>query len=176
MKLRLLSSLSLFALALQTVDAQPADDFFHGGAQSYLTNNIPNALTQTEAGLKLYPDDAKLKKLYELLKQQQQSQSQQQQKQNQSQQNQQSQSDEQKKEQQEQQQKQNEQQKQSQQNQKPDQEKQNQQQPEEQQTKPGEMTPQQAKQLLDAEKDDEKLLPVSRAEKPRDRSRPVKDW
>jgi Ca-activated chloride channel family protein len=174
MKLRLLSSLSLFALALQTVDAQPADGFFHGGAQSYLTNNIPNALTQTEAGLKLYPDDAKLKKLYELLKQQQQSQQQQQQ-QNESQQEQQSQSDEQKKEQQEQQQKQSEQQKQSRQNQKPDQEK-NEQQPEEQPAKPGEMTPQQAKQLLDADKDDDKLLPVSRAQKPRDRSRPVKDW
>ena len=52
-----------------------ADDYFNGGAQLYISNNIPAALEKTEDGLKFYPDDAKLKKLEELLKQQQKSQS-----------------------------------------------------------------------------------------------------
>src|SRR5476649_212570 len=66
----------LLVFAAQKVCAQlaPADDFFNGGAQLYISNNIPAALERTESGLKLYPDDVKLKKLEELLKQQQQSQ------------------------------------------------------------------------------------------------------
>src|SRR4051794_14030959 len=92
MKLRLLISLSLFALVIQKASAQSADDFFHTGAQAFLTNNTPIAKEQVDKGLKLYPDDIKLKKLEELLKQQQQQNQQQQQKnqkqQNQSQQNQ----------------------------------------------------------------------------------------
>ncbi len=36
---RLLISISLLALALQKICAQSADDFFHGGARAYLTNN-----------------------------------------------------------------------------------------------------------------------------------------
>ena len=62
--------------AAQKICAQlaPADDFFNGGAQFYISNNIPSALERTESGLKIYPDDEKLKKLEELLKQQQQNQ------------------------------------------------------------------------------------------------------
>jgi Ca-activated chloride channel homolog len=91
MKLRLLISLSLLLLSWQKVRAQlaPADDFFNTGAQLYISNNIPLALTNVETGLKLYPDDEKLKKLEELLKQQQkQNQQQQQNQKNQQQQNQ----------------------------------------------------------------------------------------
>src|ERR1039457_4502913 len=90
MTLRLLLSLSLL-LAWQKVCAQlaPADDFFNGGAQFYISNNIPSALEKVEGGLKNYPDDVKLKKLHELLKQQQQSQSSQSQQDQQQQQNQQ---------------------------------------------------------------------------------------
>src|SRR5690348_17113714 len=94
MKLRPLISISLCALALQKARAQNADDFFHTGAQAYLTNNIATAKEQVEKGLKQFPDDIKLKKLDELLKQQQQQQqqqnqqNQQQQQKNQSQQNQ----------------------------------------------------------------------------------------
>ena len=91
MTLRLLISLSLL-LAWQAARAQTAEDFFNGGAQLYISNNIPSALERVEGGRKLYPDDVKLKKLEELLKQQQQSQSQQNQQQQQNQQNQQSQS------------------------------------------------------------------------------------
>ena len=72
MTLRLLISLSLL-LAGQKVCAQlaPADDFFNSGAQLYISNNVPAALERVESGLKTYPDDVKLKKLEQLLKQQQ---------------------------------------------------------------------------------------------------------
>ena len=70
----LLPLLLLFAAQKVCAQLLPADDFFNGGAQLYISNNIPAALERTESGLKIYPDDEKLKKLEELLKQQQQSQ------------------------------------------------------------------------------------------------------
>jgi hypothetical protein len=177
--------------------ALPPDDFFHGGAMAYLTNNVPAALDRVTNGLALYPNDEKLKKLEELLKQQQQQQNQQQQKQDQ-QQNQQ-QKDQSKQDQKDQkqdqqqskdqnksdQEKQKEQQKKEQ--EKKDQQQANQQQakksedekekPEEQQqASAGQMTPQEAKQLLDAQKNDEAMLPFNQAEKPRNRRVPLKDW
>ena len=53
MILRLLISLSLL-LAWQKVCAQlaPAEDFFNGGAQLYISNNVPAALERVEMGLK----------------------------------------------------------------------------------------------------------------------------
>jgi hypothetical protein len=167
MRLRILISLSaLLPSLLQTVWAQSADDLFHGGAQFYLSNNIPGALEQVENGLKLYPDDVKLKKLDELLKRQNQDQ-----KQNQNQQK----------------------------DQQKDQKKAEQKQSEPQQAKPsageeknpskpdqdqkqgqasaaGEMTPQEAQRLLDSQKDDELMLPVSRKDKPTGSQRPIRDW
>src|ERR1700691_1080406 len=158
--------------AAQKVCAQlaPADDFFNGGAQLYISNNIPAALEKTESGLKLYPDDVKLKKLDELLKQQQQSQNSQSQ---QNQQQQQSQSQQNSKSQQSQQQNQQQSQQNSQDQKKSDEQKQNQadqkkdeqqKQAEEQksngdkrenqngegQTAVRQMTPEEAKRLLDA--------------------------
>jgi Ca-activated chloride channel family protein len=41
---------------------------------------------------------------------------------------------------------------------------------------PGQMTPEQARQLLDAQKDEEHLLPVQPEKKPIDRTRRFKDW
>jgi Ca-activated chloride channel family protein len=183
--------------AAQKVCAQlaPADDFFNGGAQAYISNNIPAALERVETGLKIYPDDEKLKKLEELLKQknqqqQQQNQSQQQKsdsQKNQQQQNQQSQknnsqdqpkSDEQK-------QNQSDQKKDGPQNQpapqksadeKKDGDKQDKQDAEGQPVKPGQMTPEEAKRLLDAQKGDEQILQMKPQDKPRDPNRPVKDW
>jgi hypothetical protein len=38
------------------------------------------------------------------------------------------------------------------------------------------MTPQEAKQLLDAQKNDEMLMPVSRKDKPVDQQKVLKDW
>ena len=71
----LLSLLLVFAAHKAGAQYLPAGDFFNGGAQFYISNNIPSALEKVEGGLKIYPDDVKLKKLEELLKQQQQSQS-----------------------------------------------------------------------------------------------------
>jgi Ca-activated chloride channel family protein len=197
MTLRLLISLSALLLAVQKISAQlaPAEDFFNSGAQLYISNNVPAALERVENGLKTYPDDEKLKKLEQLLKQQQQQQQQQQNQQNQSQQQK---SDSQKSQQQQKQQQQSsqDQQKQDQQKQddqkkaeeqkqaeqqkssadKKDGEKPDQQDAAGQPVKAGEMTPEEAKHLLDAQKDNEQLLQMKPQDKPRDTSRPVKDW
>jgi Ca-activated chloride channel family protein len=197
----------LLLLAWQRAGAQlaPAEDFFNGGAQLYISNNVPAALEKVELGRKFYPQDEKLKKLEELLKQQQQNQ---QQNQDQSKQDQQQQSkDDQKQDQQNQQNQQNhsqqqkdeqKQKKQEDQKQKEAAEKkdeppkdQDQQQAsaekkegeqkdkpeaEAQPVKPGEMTPEEAKRLLDAQKGNEQLLPMKPDGKPRNPQRPVKDW
>jgi len=185
---RLLISLSLALFAWQTAVAQlaPPNDFFNGGAQLYISNNVPAALARVESGLKEYPDDVKLKKLEQLLKQQQQ---QQQQQQNQQQQDRQ-------KDQQSSQSNQQDQQKQDEQKQSPaepkkeDQPKQQGQQkssaqkkqnekPENQEAEPvkeGQLTTEEAKRLLDAQKDSEQLLRWKPKENPRNSLRPVKDW
>jgi len=183
---RLLISLSLL-LAGMNAGAQllPAEDFFNGGAQLYISNNIPAALEKVELGRKTYPADEKLKKLEELLKQKQQQQQQQQQQQNQ----------------------QNQQQSQKDQQKKPDEPKQpepkNQSddkkdespKPPEQKKAAGDpaknekpeppsgspaaaqpMSPDEAKHLLDAQKDAEQFLQMKPENKPRDNRRPVKDW
>jgi superfamily II DNA/RNA helicase len=178
-------------LCAQKLCAQlaPAEDFFNSGAQLYISNNIPAALERVEMGLKTYPDDVKLKKLEELLKQkqQQQNQSQQQksddqkkQQQNQQQKNSddQKKQDEQKKDQSDQ--KKDEPQKQPEQ-QKPADEKKNGDKPENQTgegqpVKPGEMTKEEAKRLLDAQKGNEQIFQLRPDGKPRDPNRPVKDW
>jgi|ERR1017187_6036850 Ca-activated chloride channel family protein len=186
MRLSLLFSVSLL-LALPAARAQSsADDFFNRGAHFYISNNIPQALAPVEAGLKQYPDDVKLKKLYELLKQQQQSQSSQSQ-QNQNQQNQ--------SQQQQNQQNSQEQQKQNEQNQsgqKNDEQKKKQQQPSSgdkqngqkqenqneqgQSVAAGQMTPEEAKRLLDAQKGNEQVLQLKPQGKPETPNRPIKDW
>jgi Ca-activated chloride channel family protein len=181
LRLLILISISLGALAPHRACAQTADDFFHTGAQAYLTNNTTLAKEQVAKGLKQFPDDIKLKKLDELLKQQQQQQNQQQQQQNQSQQNQsqskqdqqkqnQQQKSQQQKEKQDEQQKQQQPQKQKDQEKKGDEEKQK-----EEQTPAAQMTPEEAKQLLDSQKNDEMLLPNNRNQK-HDRDHPLKDW
>ena len=171
-----------FALATLNVSAQSADDFFHTGAQAYLTNNTASAREQVDKGLKLYPNDIKLKKLDQLLKQQkqqqqqknQQQQSQSQQNQSQSNQEQQKKKDQEKKdEEKKQDQEKKDQQKQDQQDQKQDKNDEKQP-PKDQQPTPGEMSPDEAKKLLDSQKSDEKLLPANQ-NKPGDR-RHLKDW
>lgn len=205
MRLRILLSLSLLLATWQKAGAQliPADDFFHGGAQLYLSNNIPEALNVVTNARKFYPDDSKLKKLEELLKQENQQQQQQQQNQ---QQNNQSSAD----------QKKDQSQKQPDHNQKKDPsqakdqksddqkkqqskadpapEKKDEKKAEQQQAKKdddqrkpedqkegqavaaGEMTPKEAKQLLDNQKNDEMLMPVSRKEKAANQQGVLKDW
>jgi len=184
MRLSLLISLSACLLTWQAARAQTADDFFNGGAHFYISNNIPQALETVEGGLKQHPDDVKLKKLYELLKQQQQSQSQSQQNQDQQKQSQQQKSNSQQKQQQNQQ---------NSQQQKPDkQDEQDQQQKQQQQQKSGDkqekqneqgqpvsagqMTPEEAKRLLDAQKSNEQLLQPKPQGKPENPNQAVKDW
>ena len=196
--LRLSLSLSLLILSLWSAPAQTADDFFHGGAQRFLTNNVPGALEVVTNGLQRFPDDEKLKKLYDLLNQQQQQQQNQDQKQQD-----QDQKNEQKQDQKQDQQKQDDkkdqqskdnqqkkdEEKKQQEAQKKEQKKKDQQQagakdkdkPEE---KPGEqqpvaahaMTPQEAKQLLDAQKNDEQVLLFQPKADPKNPTKQLKDW
>jgi cell division protein FtsN len=180
MRLPLPISLSLLLLALAQVHAQPlvdADEFFHGGAQLYLSNNVPAALGVVTNGLAQFPDDAKLKKLEELLKQKQQEQQQQdQQKQ-----------DQEKKDQQKSEQDKKDQQKKDEpdkQDKKDDPKKPQPSKPEKKDSadkkdgkpKPGQMTPAQAARLLDGQKGEEEALVFKPEGKPKDESKPVKDW
>jgi Ca-activated chloride channel family protein len=188
MRLSLLISLSLLLLSWQAARAQlgSADDFFNSGAQFYISNNIPSALEKVEGGLKIYPNDDKLKKLEALLKQQQQ-----QNQQNQSQQNSSGRKN---------QEQQNQQQQNSQAQQKPEVQKQNQsgrknseQQKQAEQQKssaeeqenqnakgqpaaPEQMTPEEAKRLLDAQKGGEQVLQLKPKGFPQNSNRPYKDW
>lgn len=187
---RLLIASSLLWLATLAAHAQSANDYFNGGAQFYISNNIPDALKKVETGLKTYPDDVKLKKLEELLKQQQQQQQQQQNQQNQqNQQQQQNSKNQQSKSQQQQQQNQNSQNQQSQQQQS-QQDKQNQQQQAQQaqnqqnqqdhqqngQQQAQAMTPEEAKKLLDSQKDNEQVLTYKPKNQPENLNPPIKDW
>lgn len=159
-----------------------AEDYFHSGAQLYISNNIPAAKQFVEQGLRRYPQDEKLQKLEALLKQQQQQQNQQSQsnQQNQSSKDQnqpnqspsqsdQSKADEQKKRDQEEKQKQQEQQQEpaSRQNDQKDQ-------PDPEKAQPGEMTKREANRLLDGQKDSEQLLQFK--PKPKSQDKPMKDW
>ncbi len=184
----------LWLLAWPKAEAQlaPAEDFFNGGAQLYISNNVPAALEKVELGLKTYPNDEKLKKLEQLLKQQQQQQQNQQQQQKQDQQKNQQQNQQSSQQNQQDQQKQDEQ-KQSQAEQKKEEQKKQQEQqqsaaqkkegekPDKQEAKAqpvkeGQLTPEEAKRLLDAQKGDEQLLQWKPENKPRNPLRPVKDW
>jgi hypothetical protein len=175
MRLRILLLLSLSAALLPlkaTAQVLPPDEFFHAGAQFYISNNIPAALERVESGLKTYPDDVKLKKLEQLLKQQQQQSQQQNQQQQQEQkfdeqkQQEQSQAEQQKKEEQQQSAK----------SERKDESKE-QQEAEQQQAQIGQMTEQQAKQLLDAQKGHEQVLIFKpNNEKSKARTKTLKDW
>ena len=187
MRLPLPISLSLLLFAAQKVCAQlaPADDFFHSGAQFYLSNNIPEAKKAVGDGLTFYPDDDKLKKLDELLKQQSQSQSQSQNSKDQQNQQSQAKPDQQKQDQKDQAEKSSDQKKEDGQKQ-PEQpksasEKKDGEKPENknadgQPVAPGQMTPEEAKRLLDSQKGDEQFLQLKPPEKPKDNQRKFKDW
>jgi Ca-activated chloride channel homolog len=181
-------SLELLLLTALLTHAQTAEDFFHGGAMSYISNNIPAALEVVTNGMQQFPEDEKLKKLYELLNQKQQQQSQENKQQNQ---NQQSKNDEQKpkqdkqdqpqkndqpksSDQQKSQEKQREPEKQSQPAKPGDKQEQNSQ--EQARARPAQMTPQQAQRLLDSQKGTEQVLWFKPEGKPEDPAKPVKDW
>ena len=179
-------SLSLLILSLLRANAQNADEFFHGGAQHFLTNNIPGALEVVTNGLQRFPEDEKLKKLYELLNQQQQQKQQDkkdEQKQDQQKQDdkkdQQSKSDQQKKDEEK-----NKQDAQKKEQEKKDQAKAGDKSKDKPEEKSGEaqpvaahaMTPEEAKQLLDAQKGDEQVLMFQPKAEPKNPAKQLKDW
>ena len=188
--------LSLFLSAVSGASAQlaPAEDFFHGGARHYLSNNIPAALQTVTNGLQLYPEDEKLKKLHELLNQQQQQNQQDQKDQKQDKQDEQKQDqkkDEKKQDEKKDQQSKDEQKKKGEEKKKQEaKDKKEQEKKDPQQAKPDEkkesgdpkpveahaMTPQEAKQMLDAQKGDEQVLLFKPEADPKRQDKKLKDW
>jgi hypothetical protein len=198
------AALSLLAVPVRG-GAQPADEFFHGGAQSYIQGQKEKAKDQVITGLKQYPQDAKLNAMAVLL-QKPEEKPPQQQPQNQQEKDQQ---DQQQKEQKEPQkdQKDQSQEEQKQSESKPQESKQDQSQPqsqekpdqgkpdknedqkngqpadkseqnagEEAEAMPGQMTPEQAQQLLDAQKSQEKMWPPKPETKAPPQNRRLRDW
>lgn len=82
---RIALSISLMALPLG-VSAQTADDYFHGGAQSYIHAEKEKAKQEVFTGLQKFPDDPKLNGMAGLLKKQEEEKQKQQQQQQQQQQ------------------------------------------------------------------------------------------
>jgi len=66
---RITLSLSLW-LAPLALSAQTADDYFHGGAQSYIHAEKEKAKQEVFTGLQKFPEDAKLNGMAALLKKQ----------------------------------------------------------------------------------------------------------
>src|SRR5690349_19533726 len=148
---------SLLWLVSPQARAQTADDIFHDGAVNYLSNNIPKALEVVTNGRAIFPDDIKLKKLEELLKQQNQQQQQQQ--------------DQQSKQDQKDQSKDQKDQQQAQSEPKPEDKEKDE---KARQMQAHAMTPQEAKQLLDAQKGDEQVLVFKPPEERKNRDKVLK--
>ena len=75
MKLHRIVLSSLAALFLfGAMAARAQDQYFHRGAQHFLAGSNALAKAEVERGLQMHPDDASLKKFWELLNQQQQQQ------------------------------------------------------------------------------------------------------
>ena len=196
----------LFAILLMGFAAhgavQDSESYFHQGARHFLaTNEIAQARQTVTNGLKIYPDDAKLKKLWDLLNQKGDDQSQSDQKQ-------QDQKDKENKDQQSKDQQQKDQQDKEQQDKKSEEQKKqeqkdqasNQDKKSEEEKKQGQqasdkkgeeqpegegqpqagkmakMTPQQAMQLLEALKAEEKAMPFRPILKTNRQDRVFKDW
>lgn len=80
--------MSVFAFQ-QHVMAQNAEDYFHDGAQNYISGSLESAIARVQEGLSQYPNDPKLNELLtKLEEEQEQQQNQQQEQQNQDQENQ----------------------------------------------------------------------------------------
>jgi hypothetical protein len=191
----LISSLLLAPICLT---GQTAKDYFHGGAQFYIFGEKQKAVTEVQSGLQKFPDDADLRKLAELLareekEQQQQAQQTQKGEQNDKQNQEQQKQSREQKEKQEQEQARQQKEKQEQEQQQQQAQNQNEQQPnqssgQKEKEQPanqkesstgyaaGQMTLQQAQQLLDAQKNEELVLPVKPEEKPVRAQRKLRDW
>jgi hypothetical protein len=169
------------------LNAQTAEDYFHGGAQFYIFGEKQKAVTEVQTGLQKFPHDAELRKLAELLaKEEQQQRAQQNQKEEQKEKQEQEQARQQKEKQEQEQQQQQQAQNQSQQQEQKQQPNQSSEQKEKEQQAnqnessaayaAGQMTPQQAQQLLDAQKNEEMLLPVKPEQKSLRGQKKLRDW
>ena len=144
-------TLFIFSTLLATTvfaQSQTAEDYFHGGAQSFINSDLQTAIEQVQTGLNQYPDNPKLNALMQKLQEEQKKQ-QQQQNQNQQQQDQQN------------QQQQQEQQQQQNQEEQEEQQEQNQQQSdgeEQQEQDPQQMNPEDLKSQQISKEDAEKIL------------------
>jgi single-stranded DNA-binding protein len=58
----------MVSMALGSVHAKPADDYFHGGASKYVAGKHQEALIEVEEGLRQHSDDARLQKLAEQIR------------------------------------------------------------------------------------------------------------
>ncbi len=65
-----------------SVQGQSVEEYFHGGAQSFINGDLQTAIAQVETGLSYFPDDPKLNALMQKLQEEQEKQQQQQQNQN----------------------------------------------------------------------------------------------
>jgi len=159
-------------------------DFFNHGAQFYISNHLGQAMQAVTNGLQRYPDDIQLKKLEELLKQQSQSKNSQQQDQQSSSKSRRISSPKKTK---------SSRIRRTSKSSKPivpreeasertaageeSSGAEKQEPPSSPQSAVnGQMSPKEAQQLLDSQKNDELMLPVSRKEKASDQPRPIKDW
>jgi hypothetical protein len=77
---KILLHASLYCLPI-LLEAQTATDYFHRGAQFYIHNQKQRATNEIFTGLRLFPDDAQLKALAGLIKQEEERQRQQEQQQ-----------------------------------------------------------------------------------------------
>lgn len=140
----------IFSLLVTTAvfaQSQTAEDYFHGGAQSFIQSDLQTAIDQVQTGLNQYPNNPKLNALMQKLQEEQKKQQQQQNQDQQQQQNQQNQ-------QQQEQEQQNEEEQQEQENQE-----QEQSEGEEQQDQdPQEMNPEDLNSQQISKEDAEKIL------------------
>ena len=169
----------IFSILLTTSvfgQSQTADEYFHGGAQSFINSDLQTAIEQVQAGLNQYPNNPKLNALMQKLQEEQKKQ--QQQKQNQNQQQQQNQQNQQ----QDQQQKQDEQEQQEQNKQQQQREGEEQQEQDPQQMNPEDLKSQQiskedAEKILQALAQKEKeLLKEFKKKKSDGNAKHEKDW
>ena len=191
MALKILTSISLI-LAPLLLNAQTADEYFHGGAQHYIFGEKQQAMTEVGTGLQRFPNDPKLTGLADLLKKEEQKKEQQNKQDSDK-------NDKQKQDQQKQQQQTKPEQNppdQSDQNKAPNQkqnepdqakqdkpqgnapgdEKEGEQTEANTGTTPGQMTIQEAQQLLDSHKGQERAMIFVPAQKLKDAKRVFKDW
>lgn len=177
--MKFLTTIAFVLLMSAGAFAQTAEEYFHGGAQSFIHADLQTAINQVQDGLTQYPNDTKLNALMEELQKEQERQ-QQNQDQQQEQQQDQNQENEQEEQEQDQQNQQQDEQEQEQQEQESEGENQGEQSPEEMQSDPLEsqkISKEDAEKILQALAQKEKeLLKEFKKKKSDGSAKHEKDW